>query len=134
MKFIGYKQTNKQTDRQAKFIYRLHTKSKAWHLMRVMGNIMKRHFIEKLFYIPGNTKFWGKRQILIKVSDSKMKYITIVLGILIVNLGSVLADCTKEQEQNSWNVVQWILRNIKNQIKWLNIQHFCKLKICFSYQ
>jgi len=54
---------------------------------------------------------------LIKVSDSKMKYITIVLGILIVNLGSVLADCTKEQEQNSWNVVQWILRNIKNQIK-----------------
>ena len=82
--------------------------------MRVMGNIMKGHFIERIFYIQGNTKFRGKIQLMIKVSDLKMKYITIILGIvLIVNLGFVFADCTKEQEQNSWNVVQWILRYIK---------------------
>ena len=41
-----------------------------------------------------------------------MKYYhMILLGVLLLNLGSVLADCTEEQDKNTRNTIQWFIRN-----------------------
>jgi len=45
----------------------------------------------------------------------KMEFSRLVVGVLLLN-GQVLADCTRKQENNSWNVVKWIMRNIKIKI------------------
>ncbi len=42
-----------------------------------------------------------------------MQITAISLGVLIANLISILASCTKDEEKNSSNVIQWIIRNIK---------------------
>ena len=40
------------------------------------------------------------------------KYHLILLGALLLNLGPVLADCTKEEDQNTRNTIKWFIRNI----------------------
>ena len=42
------------------------------------------------------------------------KYYLKLLGVIFLNLGPVLADCTEEQDQNTRNTIQWFIRNIFN--------------------
>jgi len=35
-----------------------------------------------------------------------------LMVLLVLNVGTVLADCSKEEEQNNWNTIQWFIRNI----------------------
>ena len=41
------------------------------------------------------------------------KYHLILLGALLLNLGPVIADCTKEEDQNTRNTIQWFIRNLQ---------------------
>ena len=39
-----------------------------------------------------------------------------LIVLLVLNLGTVSADCSDEEEQNSWNTIQWFIRNISLEI------------------
>lgn len=52
------------------------------------------------------------------------KYYLILLGELFLNLGSVLAECTKEQDENTRNTIQWFIRESLTTYIFLKIRMF----------
>ena len=42
-----------------------------------------------------------------------IKYRLILLGVLLLKLGSVFTDCTEQEDQNRRNTIQWFIRNTK---------------------
>ena len=53
--------------------------------------------------------------------------LNMLIVLLVLTLGTVSADCSKEEEQNSWNTIQWFIRNISLKINF-NFLHSSFLK------